>query len=113
MNFINKVVEKISIERKKNNLIEGVTVLMGSKENPRLDILIDGILYPIHKYNDRQGVTTIYSSPLNDKHPIWTKKERKKKLTSHPEIVNQYWWRYKANMKLKGEIKDNIFYPNE
>lgn len=118
INFINKAIEKVSIERKKNNWKEGVILLTEHKDDFTaseyvLEIIVDNICYELYNYNNSQGTEIRYSSPYNDAYPRWTKKHSKQRFTSKPEIVNIFWWRYKAGMKLKGEIKDNIFYPNE
>lgn len=111
MNFIQKIVKRKKESKTqtiKSNTIEGIVIFDNSK---LLIQLKNKSIYELYKYNDVDGILTVYSSPTNDAHPLWTKQISKNKHRSHQHLVNLSWWRYKPGMKLKGEVIDNIFHP--
>lgn len=67
---------------------------------------VNGELYPI--VYDIEKYKILYSLPTNSQHEEWSKRVVNKVINSI--YVNMYWGAFKPKQKVKGIIKDKVFY---
>ena len=108
MNFIDKTCDVV---------VDKVIVATIVWTNNQFFAKVNNVLYYIDLWDSLVGTKKVYSLPTNDYHSQWTEKP-----VTKPDLHNDpvhhsldilYWGKYKPNMRIKGVLKNNVFYDKQ
>jgi hypothetical protein len=103
-----KFTGKIVKTNQKSSLRRGKIVYFESSNSLAVRLSDNNILYLTDESLDISKSTILFSSPINDKQVAWTQKKLGKPVNSN-DTITKYWFRYKAGMRVYGEIINGKF----